>query len=304
MQNVKKIVIGFLGFFIFVSSIYAETAMTESRGVSSADAILAKSRHDIDLGDVHSRANEPVATSDHMAPEYPNLASKHDEAVTQQVREVVQEAKNLVGTSPDSPQPAHNLTQEPSRVVSVMTPTVEPAEAITTQELIARLTALENSNRMLLEQVAQLTEKVNVLESGIKPGGSAGMSVSKESGVAFAKIQAHISGLKDYLGPQLFMVVAGFVIFVILLLLIKIIIPRRRGGEDVSYPQDDMVAKEQDFNLMEGQEGNAAKLNLARAYIEMGHDSKAQSMLYEVLAHGSDSEQEEAKSLLDKIKQK
>jgi FimV-like protein len=61
-------------------------------------------------------------------------------------------------------------------------------------------------------------------------------------------------------------------------------------------------AVESEFNAMENQEGIAAKLNLAHAYIDMGKTTEAQNLLNEVLANGDPTEQTEAKELLERMK--
>jgi FimV-like protein len=125
----------------------------------------------------------------------------------------------------------------------------------------------------------------------------------KTCGSFFGKVQQQIDNLRNYMGPQLFLIIATSIIAILLLLLVYIIIPRHRNVPAIRYPQDELASKDQGFNIMEGKEGIASKLNLARAYIGMGHESKAQTMLYEVLSHGTDAEQAEAKTLLETIKQ-
>ena len=50
------------------------------------------------------------------------------------------------------------------------------------------------------------------------------------------------------------------------------------------------------------QEGIATKIDLARAYLDMGDADGARSMLEEVVAEGSESQKAEAKKLLSEIR--
>lgn len=54
-----------------------------------------------------------------------------------------------------------------------------------------------------------------------------------------------------------------------------------------------------EYDLMNSTEGIPAKLNLARAYIEMGNKGEAHNILQEVLKQGNEAQQKEAKILLD-----
>ncbi|MBU0743868.1 MAG: hypothetical protein KKE11_00645 [Gammaproteobacteria bacterium] len=159
------------------------------------------------------------------------------------------------------------------------------------RDLANRLVTLEIQNHMLQTQITQISEQIKLNNE------------QKTELCFYSKIQQQVGNLKDHMGPQLFFIVVVGIIAILLILLIYIIIPQRKNKVVINYPQDNKISYDQEVNLMEGEEGNAAKLNLARAYIDMGHESKAQSMLHEVLSFGSDDEQEEAKLLLEKIKQ-
>ena len=176
-------------------------------------------------------------------------------------------------------QQVNTMSQErPPSLVLPIAPIVENGVVLTAQELTNRLVALE-------AQVAQMKERIGLIEGN-------------KTGSFFNEIQTQVDTLRKNLGRGIFAVLMSGIILVLLFLLILIIIPSRKKTEAARYPQG------HDYDLMEGQGGIAAKLNLSRAYIEMGHESKAESMLYEVLSHGNDAEQEEAKNLLEKIKQK
>lgn len=58
---------------------------------------------------------------------------------------------------------------------------------------------------------------------------------------------------------------------------------------------------EDDFDFLSGTDETATKLDLARAYIDMGDSEGARDILDEVVAEGNDDQQKEAKELIDKL---
>ncbi len=58
---------------------------------------------------------------------------------------------------------------------------------------------------------------------------------------------------------------------------------------------------EDDFDFLSGADEAATKLDLARAYIDMGDSEGARDILDEVLAEGNDSQQAEARELLERL---
>lgn len=56
-----------------------------------------------------------------------------------------------------------------------------------------------------------------------------------------------------------------------------------------------------DFDFLSGTDETATKLDLARAYIDMGDSEGARDILDEVIAEGSDGQQQEARELIAKL---
>ena len=56
-----------------------------------------------------------------------------------------------------------------------------------------------------------------------------------------------------------------------------------------------------DFSFLSGTDETATKLDLARAYIDMGDAEGARDILEEVVAEGSSAQQDEAHELMSKI---
>jgi len=70
---------------------------------------------------------------------------------------------------------------------------------------------------------------------------------------------------------------------------------------DTSEVSDDMLGDDDDFDFLGETDENATKLDLARAYIDMGDAEGARDILNEVLSEGSDEQQGEAKELLSRV---
>ena len=64
---------------------------------------------------------------------------------------------------------------------------------------------------------------------------------------------------------------------------------------------DDMLGDDDDFDFLSETDENATKLDLARAYIDMGDAEGARDILNEVLSEGSEEQQGEAKELLARV---
>ncbi|WP_462379076.1 FimV/HubP family polar landmark protein [Pseudomonas sp. Marseille-QA0892] len=72
------------------------------------------------------------------------------------------------------------------------------------------------------------------------------------------------------------------------------------AAEPASVDADDSILDDE-FDFLAGTDEATTKLDLARAYIEMGDNEGAQDILDEVLAEGNDAQQQEAQDLLKKL---
>ncbi|MFE8069744.1 FimV/HubP family polar landmark protein [Marinobacteraceae bacterium S3BR75-40.1] len=70
--------------------------------------------------------------------------------------------------------------------------------------------------------------------------------------------------------------------------------------ESVETPDTDL-GEDEDFDFLAGTDEAATKLDLARAYIEMGDSDGARDILEEVALEGSDEQKQEAQTLLKKL---
>lgn len=74
-----------------------------------------------------------------------------------------------------------------------------------------------------------------------------------------------------------------------------------RSDADDGRGSDDMLGDDDDFDFLGETDENATKLDLARAYVDMGDAEGARDILTEVLSEGSDDQQNDARDLLARI---
>lgn len=320
----RKIIVGFICSLVFVANVWAEGLVTNYGPTTSSDTIWNIA--------IKFRPNEEVAVSQVVlgifnanrdAFRYDNINALDDGKIikipdisviraieeNKANKEIVVQNRKWQQVLQDQKRQKRmvmekKLVQPPVAVASVpaVIPTVTAGEIV--ENLTNRLVESEAKNNAAQTQLAELGERINALEKNINQLVMAEKQ-KKNSSVSmfFAVVQQRATLLSEYLGQKLFMGIVAGIVLILLLLLIFLIMPQRKDGS-AGYPRDDSSSKGDDFDPLSGNEGMAAKLNLARAYIEMGQESKAQAMLYEVLSHGSDDEQAEAKTLLEKIKDK
>jgi pilus assembly protein FimV len=71
--------------------------------------------------------------------------------------------------------------------------------------------------------------------------------------------------------------------------------------EDLSFDEFDVGDDDEEFDNLLDTESVATKLDLARAYVDMGDSEGAREMLEEVLVEGDTQQQSDAQALLDSI---
>ena len=77
--------------------------------------------------------------------------------------------------------------------------------------------------------------------------------------------------------------------------------PVEPAAAPVTAPLADALEGEEDFDFLSGTDETATKLDLARAYIDMGDSEGARDILDEVLAEGNEAQQGEARELIAKL---
>lgn len=276
----------FICSLIMVSNVYAAPLATNDQVISESNIVAATA--------VESSTEDLLPMPMMNGIKSADIVS---EGVKKQQDQAQPQAKLDSQVQPLEAIPVQQLPVIAQKGTNVVLPATVTADQ-TIKDLTERLVVLETKNTKLQGEVTQMNGRMNLIEERI----IGHVGEQKTPACSWGIVGKYIDRLKSHLGPQLFIAIVLGIVVVFLFLLAYIIFPRYRNPLSVNYPQDDTLDKEQGFNQMAGQDSVAAKINLARAYIEMGHESKAQGMLYDVLAHGSDVEQEEAKELLEKIK--
>ena len=77
--------------------------------------------------------------------------------------------------------------------------------------------------------------------------------------------------------------------------------PNEMSLDDEDLAPNDMSFDDEDLDLLAGLDETATKLDLARAYLEMGDKSGAKDILEEVLSEGNGAQKSDAEELLKQI---
>lgn len=75
----------------------------------------------------------------------------------------------------------------------------------------------------------------------------------------------------------------------------------KTASPDLLSVEPESAAEEDDFNFFADTDEATTKLDLARAYIDMGDAEGARDILDEVLSEGSEQQQQEAREMLAKL---
>jgi FimV-like protein len=171
-------------------------------------------------------------------------------------------------------------------------PSPPPQATQETPVVDERLATIESKNDAIQNQVSQINDRINSVEQGVDQIKN-NLDKKNDSSVNSKSIWQRLAAINPYLGkPGVLIGIAGFVVFLFILFI-------RRRRRSVNYSQKVLAKKEEYYNPMED---TSSKLNLARAYIDMGKDADAKTILDEIVASGNESEQAEAKKILEKIK--
>jgi FimV-like protein len=125
----------------------------------------------------------------------------------------------------------------------------------------------------------------------------------------FNVIGKYIAKLEEQLGKTGFMIIVGTAIFLCIYVFGLIVRHSRSSRKQLhrnvkGQSLDQVLPGKDEYEFMSGEDSVVAKLNLARAYIDMGNSNAAQEALQDVLAKGSEAQQIEAKELLKKLESK
>lgn len=178
-----------------------------------------------------------------------------------------------------------------------------------------RVTQLENANAELQKQIAMTGQYFVSLEEGISAVQKEIQTINAEN-VAAEKAKAvaaerqikpglHLNGYfalnQLWTGNEF----RFFVSIVLVLFLFGIwkIISYRKLLHDVkkAHIVSTETGNKEEYDFLGGDQGIEPRLNLARAYIDMGNTHLAQTILEEILVKGNDRQKVDAEALLKKI---
>jgi len=166
------------------------------------------------------------------------------------------------------------------------------------QQYQAQVTGLIHDNIALQNQVGELQQEVDQEQQQI--AGLQGKITRLNQQSRFAMwVTPYIKYLQESLGKTGFYWLVGGGI-VVVLFFIWLIWPWRKRGTKIVVEEEHNTESEYDF--MGSKEGIPAKLDLARAYIDMDDKEGAHKVLAEIIEQGNEEQQAEAKQLLEQIK--
>lgn len=171
------------------------------------------------------------------------------------------------------------------------------------QQYQVRLGDLEKHNLDQQNQIDQLKQTLTQLQQQLTANQQQLVAVQEQDKPKGEFFTPYVTAMRNYLGDTGFKIIVGIIV-IILLLLIWWAFPGRhfqkeKAKDDIKKGHDPDVEGEYDF--LGSKEGIPAKLDLARAYIDMGDKEAAREMLKEILEKGNTEQKEEARVLLSKV---
>lgn len=153
------------------------------------------------------------------------------------------------------------------------------------QQTNAELASLKQHNQALETKVAQLNEQLKTMSYHFI---QLSTYIRNQDTGGYGK--AVLKNLKDY-GWSL----GGSLLALALLLWTYARIGKNRNSSKQNQPEHD------EYDFLQGKDSIPTKLDLARAYIDMGDDHAAQSTLRDVLQKGDENQQQIARDLMGKL---
>jgi FimV-like protein len=170
-----------------------------------------------------------------------------------------------------------------------------PSEAITS-------TGLNDLKNQLNELQLQLSSVINILHDNTefftnrksienKFAELGGYSVSTYLGKNFNLNSTNVAN------PHLEIGIALLISILVLGLIVESM-PRRKSSANTYISEEIIENPNDEYDFMGSEEGIPAKMNLARAYFDMGLPEKARKVLTEIAARGDSNQKEEARNML------
>lgn len=170
---------------------------------------------------------------------------------------------------------------------------------------------LQSSNNVLKAQILVLGEHVNTLEEKITKMELAQAQEAQKPWPKFwnktkALLNQYFNEFQFSLNNRIFLILIGILVGCLLLLIWSVTARSWKKKSIETSPHDlkqiNLGNDDQDsYDPMSEEGGIAAKINLARAYIDMGNTLSAKALLDEIIATGDQMQKEEAKKLAERL---
>lgn len=124
---------------------------------------------------------------------------------------------------------------------------------------------------------------------------------------SFKKLsQHHEANNKKRISPMNLIIASGLLLALVIFFFLPaskpVIVEYDTDDEDEGYSDDPFESEEdEEYDFMGSEEGLSAKLDLARAYLDMGDINAAKETLQEVITKGNDKQREQAMKMLNHI---
>lgn len=161
------------------------------------------------------------------------------------------------------------------------------------QQAVLRIDAIAASNNDIAAKVSTLSQNLNLAEQKIVALQKA--QAASQQGL-INRLSQTLESWSGYINLEVALMILGLVIVLLIWWWWHC---HSKKKKMIPEPTPSSEAFQGEYDLMNSAEGIPAKLNLARAYIEMGNKNEAQNILQEVLKQGNEEQQQEAKTLLD-----
>ena len=193
----------------------------------------------------------------------------------------------------------------------------------TTTQLKNTIRAFESFRIQSNQRIIQLEQQNNALREQIQNLGQQLAEYSQNASTTVLQLQPSSSAQQETFTSKLNHLLGNFdiklslgLLALILLTLIWLIFRPSKASQTVTprFHQKSIVVEpefnnaqqtesnlDDEYDFLGSREGIPAKLDLARAYIDMGENVNAMEILQDVLAKGDPSQQVEAESLMNKV---
>ena len=302
MNRTLLVVIKAVFIFSWIGLIYGQTDLlnqlnqpttpqsfhtTGEESTTSTDASTPSS----DTSSASSSPSELAAPPDSSN----QMSSEEEAAQMAHIREIEQKAKSTVDAS-SMPSPAVTSvvpTSASANVQALQAQIVRLAQMTnsTQQQLSDRLTAVSQQNRELEKKLAGMTKAMQQMQLVINQMGDSSSDASTApSPVAGANTKI-VQAWKPWL-----IVLSGVVVLLLLLNIYSIWSARHYAAQSSGVGELD-----EEYDFMGTEEAMPAKLDLARAYVQMGDAVQAREVLEEIMASKNPDYVTQAQALMKSL---